>query len=460
MPKMTIKAVVLFMLIGLTIYQIGLLWFDYPSDRNFFYSIIDQNVRNSTHETNTNYNLLYPIQIGIYAGRNTTTYNVLSMSNTENNNLATDGLKVISEAFESGVALERITKEDLFDNKHILFVMPFPINNQILVGDLGIEAAFSDEVFAFERVYIYPGESGDENLEVVFADNQLNHLYRSGIYIANNKLLNEAILQYIQDPEEVTGQSALTYVSSTQSEINVFNEEVLLPSNGQYFNYLKSMYGEIYFYDNQDRDLEGIEEYFSYYFVNPDNTWSTDNGNSVRYGDFDSVVSYTQQGVFDYELIEELEYTNTNIGTAYEVVESFLERDKLLSTIEYTLDRYEYNSKGITFYYNYSYRDIPLVFEGCESKYNMLYPMEITVLGENVTHYSRLLFKTQEVVVQGNPFEVRFLQPIDILLSRENNEDLQINDMHLGYHVGDTLDNIQLMWVVDVSEVRYFIELE
>lgn len=462
MPKLLIKAVILIMLLGLTIYQIGLLWFDYPSDRNFFYNIMDQNTVTGSGEVTTNYRLLEPVQIGVYAGRNTTTYNVLSLSNSENRNLTNDGLKVVREAFESGVSLEVMTKDELFDNKHIVFVMPFPINQHILVNDLGVDPGFFEDEFIFERIYIYPAESGDDQIEVVFADSQLNKIYHSGISVINNRLLNDAISQYIRvpDDEENVGQKALTYVSTTQSDIAVFKNEALLPTNGQYFDYLRSFYGDIFFYEGQQRDIEAIEEFFSYFFINPENTWSTENETVVRYGDLDSVVSYQSNGVFEYKLIETIEYTHTNIGRAYEIVEAFLENDQLLGSIEYLLDSYEYSERGLTFYYNYTYRDIPIVFEKSEEKYAMAYPMEITVMGDQVSEYSRIMFKPQEIAIQGNPFEVRFLQPVDILLSRDNTEEMMIDKMQLGYHVGDTLDDINLMWVVEVSEVRYFIELE
>jgi hypothetical protein len=136
-----------------------------------------------------------------------------------------------------------------------------------------------------------------------------------------------------------------------------------------------------------------------------------------------------------------------------------LTKDRLLNQTEYALDDFERRGDEIVLYYNYKYRNVPLVFNDL-STYSMRYPMEIVVSGNTVTNYRRIMWKSQEIVVQGSAFEVRFQKPIDDLLLVDAIQPLMLTDMYLGYRVDHMGDGAYLTWILESNEERYYVELE
>ena len=66
--------------------------------------------------------------------------------------------------------------------------------------------------------------------------------------------------------------------------------------------------------------------------------------------------------------------------------------------------------------------------------------------------YQRLLWKTQEVFIQGDPFEVSYKAKLDEIIPGLG--DQQIQDMYIGYFSRDLADGAYLMWMVDTTEER------
>ncbi len=460
MPKAIVKTIILVALVVLSIYQIAMLWFDYPSDRNFFYSIIDSESSLTEPNENEGFELFYPIRVATYQGISSN-YELMELSSNDGVDIAANGLAVIRSAFIKGRHdNEYIREEELWDKQHVLLELPFTFEYKIINNNLNVDSSWLTETMSFDRVYIYPAQFADEYMKVIFADKTLDKRFACTILIDDIKVLNEAMVKY-NDQDNTIGKATnkILYASTKQKHLNMFNEDLLLPINGQYYDLLKNLYGDMYFYDGIKRNKEAIEEFVNYFFANPEVAWNTETSEVIRFGDLEVVVSYDDTGLFVYELIEEMDIKETSLNNAYVVASEFLKRDTILNQIEYELAGYQVNDEGVTYYYDYYYRGIPIIFGNMYKDYGQYYPMEITVNSSTVKSYKRLLWKSQEVVIQGNPFEVRYQKPLDFLLSIEGN-DVKIDKMYLGYYNLTISDGAYLQWIIELPNGRRAYELE
>jgi len=375
--------------------------------------------------------------------------------------LAADGIAAVQKAFLNGKPIdEAIRKKNLWERAHILIVLPFELTQEMIKINMGIGNYEPEDNSSIERIYIYPSESEDSDIQVIMGDNRLEHLFGFTIEASSEKMLNSALLRYMNS---IRQGNYLTYISTMQNEepFYMFQEDQLLPVNGQSYDLLETLYGSTFFISNGEWQEEELKGFASYFFTNPDNNWKTEYSQLIRFGDLEAIVSYTKKGVFTYQLIEDLENKKTSLFSAYETLEDFLEKDTLLSQLEYRLDKYEMTDKGITFYFRYQNRGVPIIFKEGFDSINYGYPMELTVKGSTVVEYKRVLWKNQDVIKQGNPFEVLFQNPIDDFMEEFSSGDVQIKNIYLIYYVSESEDGGSLKWAVDLSngERRYY-ELE
>lgn len=466
MFKMYFKSALLVILVLLSIYQTAMLWFDYPSNRNFFYSLVNDEQAVVTESNEIHDDLFFPEKISVFYGDGNKTYGVMSLSQSDSLNLVDDSIKVIFDGFDIGVLDEQpFEVEQIWERPHVMIDLPYTITNTLLKKELNLRSKWTDDDFVFERIYIFPEQEVDayqtdqttySGIRLVFADRELSRLRSINIQDERMQLLNDSLLLYI---ETLAEEQSHTYFSTKEQGLNIFREDVLVPVNGQSFNLLSNLYGDMYFYEGDRRNDEQLERFVSYFFVNPKSTWKTNTVNEVRFGDLESVVRYTDAGLFEYQLNYEVENPETTLSRSLRVANDFLTKDRLLNQIEYALDDFERRDNAIVLYYNYKYRNVPLIFNDL-SAYSMQHPMEIVISGNTVTQYRRIMWKSQEVVVQGSAFEVRFQKPIDDLLLIDALQPLKLSDMYLGYRVDNISDGAYLTWILENEEERYYVELE
>ena len=456
--KMILKNTLLVMLIILSIYQTAMLWFDYPSDRNFFYSIIDDDSSLIVDESVMNYELFYPEEVAVYEGTQGT-YQKKKLNENDDFTLVSDGILLIQTSFNIGVPLEgAIFAKQLWENPHLLFKMPYTITEEILVNNLSVESTWIKPDMNIDYIYVYPADFTDNYVTVYFADESLTTKFGCKIPLDQSKQLNASLKRYLEEADDTED---LVYFSAKKSMLPIFLNERLLPNKDQTYDLLENLYGDIYFYEGEKRDSQQIKNFVDYFFLNPENIWKIENPEEVRYGDSEAIVSYDSKGLFRYELLEELTGKKVNLNKAYETYKIFLGKDTTLSQIEYRLSEYKVFEEEIVFYFDYYHRGVPIIFDSIEQDYGIETPMVLTVRGNTVVEYQRLLWRSQEVVIQGNQFEVEFQKPIDDLLSDYPDTDIKIADMYLAYHISDLVDGAYLQWVVELDNgKRGFYELE
>lgn len=443
------KTVVLSILVVTSIYQLAMLWFDYPSDRNFFLNFIDTEATFSDNDQETAYDLYYPTKVATLYEVNLGNY-VLKDLNNPDDVIEENMFDVVKQALESGnVNTAFIPENELWDEQHVLLFMPFSINAEVVRDRMKIDSSWFKESMDFDRVYLYPGIYADDYLRLVFADSTLTKRFSCQIPVGNIQKLNDLVLDYL---EEAHGKDETRYVSTKRSELPWFEEDQLLPGFGQTFDLVQNIYGERYFYTGDERDSEAIRTFVDYFLVNPEVAWSTENPVEVRYGDLEVVISYNDKGLLSYSFINEIENKNTDLNNAYAAALEFMEKDTILSQIEYALVDYDYNQDEASFYFDYEYRGVPILFDGLTQEVGISHPLQIVVTGNTVKSYERLLWKTEEVLIQGDSFEVSYKAKLDQIIP-ELGEAL-IDNMYIGYYSKRLADGAYLMWIVDTSEER------
>ncbi len=449
------KTIVLSILVLTSIYQIAMLWFDYPSDRNFFLSIMDTETTFGSSGSNQSYDLYYPSKVATYYQTNEGSYFFENLDNP--NNVTPDSMfEIVKQALESGmVSSAFVAVEDLWSKGHILLEMPFPIDSMVVQEDMKIGSTWFKESMSFERVYIYPGEFADDYMTLIFADISLKKRFSCQIPVGNIKQLNDMALTLM---DQVHSQDEIRYISTKQRDFNRFENDVLLPAGGQYFDLMQNIYGEKYFYQGAERDMESLETYVDYFFLNPEIAWSTVTNDEAKYGDLEVVVSYNKKGLLSYSFIDKLENKVTDLGNAYKAALKFTDKDTVLNQIEYELVDYDQTEDEVTFYFDYGYRGVPIHFDNLESDIGISHPMEISVTGNTVISYKRLLWKTEEVLIQGDPFEVLYQRLLDRIVPEIGEHKIQ--DAYIAYYSDDFENGAYLKWLVQVSDERGVVDYE
>lgn len=428
----------------------------------FFYSIIDENRNLGLVEDIKYYDLFHPTEVAVFLGGIQNGYQLSPLTKSDDYNIAADGITVIQRAFETGIPMEGVgLTQQLWQRPHILMMLPFAYDKTILAENLDVNVNLVPEDVLVDRVYIYPSRDvGDTAIDVVMTDDRHEAAFGYEIPLDDERLLNNSLIRYLESGVE---DGKTLYISTYQNQMNMFDSDRLLPGGGQTFNLLEFLYGERQFYYGGERNVEEIQAFVDYFFINPENTWRTIEIDEVRFGDLEALISYMDSGLLSYRLIAEVNPRMTSLNARYDVVQSFLEKDTLLSQIEYRLAGYDTDEQNdeVTFFYDYTYVGVPMVFEELKTEYGMAHPMEITVVGSTVTSYRRLMWKNQEVIMQGNPFEVRYQKPIDEFHDFYGNDEPKINDLFLGYRIGHLDEGAWLQWVMDLEDgARRFYELE
>ena len=214
-----------------------MLLFEYPSNRNFFYNIIDEDNLILTDTDIINYDLFYPKQIAVYQGNESTLYKAKNLLKSNDYALASDGILLTQEAFRIGMSIhEPILEEQIWKKPHVVLLLPFSITKENLMSNLSIKNVDLKDDILIDRVYIYPASLGEDTMSIYLSDNALSNLVGYSIKVDQVKLLNSSVERYIAQTESDIN---IDYVSTKQNQYNMFSKDRFLPNNSQNFDLLK-----------------------------------------------------------------------------------------------------------------------------------------------------------------------------------------------------------------------------
>lgn len=453
-----IKAVVLCLLIISSIYQTIMLWFDNVSDRNFFYSLIDKatvRLKDSKTSMDKQY-MISPKQLGVYLGASDKDFTILKKGDMEYdyNIIYSECIKVIIKAInKDNLSKTKINKEELWEDRGIVFNLPLSISNADLAKDLNINQSAFEGLSSLKSIVIIPAKEKNNFLKVFLIDELTNDIY--GFTLAekevreSNIILNDLI-------SKAENKNMPIYISTLKNDIDLFEGNILLPLASENMTYCSSLKLSTPYVLNNTFQKEKLEKYINSFFVNPNVKWTTQNNDVMIYGDDNALVRYNKNGLLEYSSIVNNQYSAQSISDSFNVAERFLKIDSLLFEDGYYLIKYIEEKDKAIFYYGYSYEGFPLHLEDkLLSDNNMKYPIEIIVEKGKVVKCKRLVLDIKETG-KDEALNSQFEDYLDVFVKRNKVEKEQLEDMYLGYVKKG--ENAKMMWVIKFQGELYELE--
>lgn len=453
MRKAVIKSVILSFLIIISIYQVITLWFDNVSDRNFFYSVINQ-VALLINEPQTEVNKEYMINpriLGVHLGASDKDFTIIERGEKDYKIVLDDSIKTITKVVGEG-KLEGVyeEREFLWENRGLIFSLSMPMSKEDLASDLNVDAAVFGDMSSVNTLGIIPANDKNNQVKVYFISGGIRQIYVYTLSVNELKEQNTALLAHI---EKTTGSGYPAYISSLKNDIELFNENVLLPivsNNAYYYSELKLTTPYVY---EQEFEIDALENYINQFFDNPNVKWTIQNNDVMIYGDDNALIKYNKNGLVEYSGIQSSSSASQTLSSNYNIAEQFLKKDFLLVNFDYYLLHYEEKEGKTTFYYGYGYDDLPIHLEqGVLLSNKLTHPIEVTVEKGKVVKYKRLLIKIESLssqdVIKGQ-FQNALNQFVDEYKATKG----QLEDMYFGYVNNN--DQLKLMWIIK-SQGKYY----
>lgn len=457
MKKTVTKSIVLSFLIIMSIYQIITLWFDNVSDRNFFYSVINQ-VASFINEPQTQVNKEYMINpriLGVHLGVSDKDFTIFKREDNDYQVILDDSIKAIIKVVEEG-KLEGVYEESdfLWENRSLVFSLSMPMSKKALASDLDVDVSAFGDMSVVNSLGIIPASDKNDQVKVYFISGGIRQIYVYTLSINELQDENTKLLAHI---EKATQIEYPAYISSLKNKIEFFNENVLLPLESNNTYYYSELKLETPYINQQGFETEALENYINQFFENPNLKWTIEYDNVMIYGDDNALIKYSKNGLVEYNGIQNRSNTNQTLSSNYNIAEQFLKKDFLLVNLDYYLSHYEEKDGKTIFYYRYGYDGLPIHLNQEVLLNNKLtYPLEITVENGKVVKYRRLLielesFSSQKVI--NNQFINALNQYVDEYKVTKG----QLEDMYFGYVNNE--GQLKLMWIIKSQGKYYFIDM-
>lgn len=456
MKKSVAKSFILVLLIIASIYQIITLWFDDVSDRNFFYSFIDKVaviIGEPLGEVDKEY-MSAPRMLGVFIGASDKDFTIIEKKSSDYDMILSESMKAFSKVLSEGELEDVYEEEALWQSRGLIFSLSLPMSKDDLASDLDVSVATLGDLSLVRTMGIIPAKVKTDKIKVYFIDEQTNKVF---VFVLEEKELrecNKKINSYINKME---GKGFPPYISSLKNDIELFGENVLLPlptDNDLHYN---SFSIKNPFITDENFANEDLENFVNGFFDNPNVKWTIKTSNGMIYGDDNALVKYSNNGVFEYSSILSNNDSLLDLSERFNVAESFLTNDILLSTQGYYLDSYIKRDGKTTFYYEYEYDGLPLFMEEFQQQTNnKYYPMEITIENGKVVKYKRVLIAINELEGQ-EVFNSQFEEALNSFVVRFNVRKGQLEDMYLGYVKKE--NKYELMWIIKYNGKAYLLGL-
>lgn len=443
MKRNGFKFIILVGLIGLSVFQIGKLWFGTETNHSFFSNALSE-IEGTTNRQTTEV-FFEPEYMALYKADVKGEYAIVDYSQLQYTTMREDTLGLLSGLLNGRMMMpEEIEKLTVLERVHFYYRLPFALSLNQLAADLMVIRSKKD--ITFTEMIILPASLEEKEVEVYFLNQDSKLLV--GYVIDKNevKKVNQALYDYLTN--ESVGQEG-RLMSTRQLALSRLRGEILVPNKDRVFTIPKRLTIKRHFINDKGLDERAFTEFVGNFSKNPRLLWNTSTSDQLRQGDNDLVMTYQADGLFTYRRIHLGESQSTlTAAKAYRRVKEFLKKDSLLTNQEYRLSDYYHNGDSHHFYFNYYYRGIPL--------YNSeAYVMEVVVTGDQVTQYRRLLLVTDELLQPAPRFRVDYNLALNRFYAKNNQ---RVNDLYLSYSVED--DKLSLAWVIKGKDYDWVYRLK
>jgi hypothetical protein len=290
----------------------------------------------------------------------------------------------------------------------------------------------------------------------IFLEDQVTGLYhhyqvpRSEIVISNDSLV-------YQLSNVIASGSKTSFISTLKNNIPYYSKHLLLPLPSENNRYHDPVFMRIPFLSNGVVNIPELDGYVSLYFDNPDIMKAIPLENEVRYVDGNVVVRYNIDGLLEYNRIVKENTASTSLTLALTVANQFIEQDSQRMPTEYFLKTYIQEAQRTVFYYDVGFNDYSFVLrEEVKQKYGMSHAIEVTVSGDKVIKYRRILRQIDDMNPQNKTLQAKYEDVLDKVIVEAGTLDVEIDEMYLGYSWHMDKMEMSLHWVVHYDGIPHF----
>lgn len=456
MDKSKVKTFLLFVLIIISCFQTGELWFGNLSSRNFFYNLWAKNRSSIVKYSAEPIAFLQPTRIIINLGFEGGVYNVLNRS-SEEFKLAQDELgDILAQAFFEGQFLkeESIDWRKMLSQKSILYTFTDPIP---VSGIAGIENSLASYIPEFNQILVIPDKNINQEINCYFINEKTNKVYI--VAIKQDKLSMYNLINSVS--ENPTG---MIYNSTKQIRMNQVENNVFLPIFNEFPTY--QLIGVKNSFINEGKiNEEKLDKMVNPLFINPTlKRMQKISDGTVFYIEGNVMVKYFPNGVMEYtNQTSSTSSVKTTFIESYQIAKEFLDEHQKVFNNYSSLESYIYLSKkketdkGWEFYFDFIINDMPFIFsQEISEEIGMNHAIKIVVENKKIKQYKRLTWEGY-LLDEEKELNVSYLEAINSFNSAYNGE-VNIKDMYWAYYLESLDKNPEINWIIDIGEDKYFIK--
>ncbi len=457
-----LKIIILCMLIVVSVYQTGKLWFEETSDRNFFYDG-SKTVSTAGESVLDGEDFLIPQQMGVYVGAPDIEYSLVGKGVNSYDNLLEAAAEVIGTTLSKGTYVGVVEDMDELWTRHLMLVLPFAYSGDDLTTGYGVASSKAKDIEDVATFFIVPAPDDARSLHLYMEDSK-GGIYEYQINSESVFMPNEVINYYIEDV--AADDSLPAYISTLKNSLALYGRTMLLPMDGgdgqgNDIPYHSSIIWDVPYVSEGELDLEGIRLLVRAFFSNPDLLGIAAYEDEVRItsNDYSVSVRYNMQGILNYTAVTEA--TGPTVLTeAVAYSNNFVEKINRATDVEYYLADYEETEEGTYIYYNMGYNGFPVVLDSeAVSVYGMAYAAQVLVKGQDVVKFRALVRDIPDILPQFEMLDMPYGTALDNIMATIGSDDVIVQDMYLGYLWNEEGARKSLHWVVEVDGVNYYQEV-
>ncbi|MFV0504568.1 MAG: hypothetical protein ACK5LT_11495 [Lachnospirales bacterium] len=406
--RIPFKNLIIFTLIALAIFQTYTLWF-------INFSNSSQSV---AHNTNTNKDsFIKPAYISHTLKEDINKYNLIYDINAENDfyiNSKNLLIKYLEKGEESTDVIKDITNE-------VSFNYNFLLTNKNIHNALSIKS--KTEIINFNKITF---TFTKDNLYIVFSNNEV----KQQIYCKDSNLI-EIYKNSLLNQQSIASTKGYYYLKNKNDYILFFDETFeynLLDTTNPY-----SSNGEIH--------ISSVEKQISQFFDAPNSNIQqsipTDTG-AITFSNQSTIVRYYPNDVFEYKNYGSYMGKEFDLLNYYLTATSFIKNDASIKN-NYYLDNYTVNTDSVTFRFNLTLGDFPIILSQTYKDEHMSSFIEVTITNNIVTTYKKIPYNFS-ISEYKNVVSV----PITNILSDSDGT----MDIELGYKM-ENKNNLYTSWFIN-----------
>lgn len=422
-----IRNILIFVLFLISVYQVGMLWFD-----NF--SIVNVQSIFNEKEYSTTKNMDYIInRIIVNMGDN----KIMGKTNDlYSSQYKADFDKAVVECVNNGekVDLGEFKWSNILNNRALIYENSNIFDNKTIKYIFGASISEDkvNDITSFDYVIVTLNvNSGD--MTSIFYNSEKNRY--SAKRIKNANMVSDLYAMSTDFANDDTS----SFISSEQSGFDIFSKNVFIP--GWQENSIEYPAVDCFgMYKDESMAEKNAEDYFD----NPVTKWSANENDMLTYSDENTVVKYDKHtNVFEYSNYRAVNTSDKTFSANYISAINTLKQDSVLKN-EYYLDSYDFNDGTYVFRFNYKINDrFILPDDDIKNKTGMKSFIEVSANSGKTVKYKKYAFyfgKSENTRVA----ERDFVSAIDNVYT-----DKKIDDIDLCY-VASAKD-ISLKWIIEIE---------